>query len=294
MNQDITKYFTKYTSVCELKSDTLPPCELDIQNALNKIQEQESIYTRDDLTDYEKGLINFFGTGELRDDDNGLYLLKKEANTENYNAKNIYGYACYHVSRNTNNDLHKKMYYEKQAIRYFQEAIEGKQPEAMLNLGICYLEGKLTEQNIEKGVKLIEMSIKNGNPKAILYKREYDKKRKIIPREKETETIFSEITDRIIQELKTLPNGQKTTLIGIYNDIYMAKDYQWIKNELENDWMSTNNNGKSFLILNKEFSQIYKLIQDNVATHQLELKLEDSANFNKPFYVYKKTNKIIK
>lgn len=287
MNQDITKYFTKGTSLCNIKTDSLSQCDQDIADALNLCETDENVMLNNELSDYYKGIIYFFAIGDLRDDDNGLYFLKREADNGNCNAMNLYGYAAYHVSRNCHEDIRKKYYLEKQAIKYFELAASENQEDALLNLGICFLEGKIVDSNKDKGIDLIQQAINLGNEKALKYMEKYIASKKTIPREESAECIYNKIAKEIVKEILLLPNGTKTNITGIYNDIYIDKGYQWIKHPSGKGWISTRDGGNTYNISDNELNTVLNTVCNLIKNENIDLISDEINSSNGAFIISK-------
>ena len=105
---DVRRFFSKYTSMSNIKTEQLPKCEQDIveiQELIDSGNFQEIEY---DLDDYKRGLAYFFGIGDVRDDEAGLRYLKMAADDGDVDAMNMYGFACYHTSLNCKAESEKK------------------------------------------------------------------------------------------------------------------------------------------------------------------------------------------
>lgn len=278
---DITKYFTKHTSMSNIKVERLPKCEQDIADLLEASENNPKLIMDASLTDYERGILYFFGLGELRNDENGLSYLKNAADDGDVDAMNLYGFACYHISRHCGDDIALMKMYENDCIQYLMKAKNNGQSEGLFNLGVCYLEGKIVPINEEKGLEYINEAVKLGNAVAEEYLRrlmlsdsvflhqnvdnnginsiDLEKQDQIdnkIKRELELEDAVDTISKELWEEVLKLPLGTKTSIAGLYNDVYVEKGYNWVKKEGFGDWLSSKDDGESYLIAESELENI--------------------------------------
>ena len=252
MEKDIRRFFSKYTSMSNIKTGILPKCESDIEEVQRQIDANEFSPAKAD--DYQRGLAYFFGIGDIRDDEAGLRYLKLAADDGNADAMNMYGFACYHTSLGSKENPQKQEWYEKQALKYFTEAAQTGQSEALFNLGVCYTEGKCTEENEKLGLTYIRKAIEKHHPKAELYLEEYQAKRgqgPQIDREIPKEEAFA----KIAEEMKREAGDGPIYLTGLFNDIYLEKGYKWIRHAALG-WICSKDDGQSFLIRESELEEI--------------------------------------
>ena len=263
MERDLRRFFSKYTSMSNIKTDQLPKCEQDIEEVLKLIDSGEFGQVEFKLDDYKRGLAYFFGIGDIRDDEAGLSHLKAAADAENEglrnaDAMNMYGFACYHTSINSKEVPQKQAWYEKQALKYFAEAAKLGQTEALFNLGVCYLEGKCTEENTTLGLQFIQEAVDKVHPRAALYLEEYKAKEGLGP-QIDREAPKEETFERILTEMRREADGGPIYVTGLFNDIFLEQGYQWVKNA-SLGWICSKDNGKSYLISESELGVIEKLL----------------------------------
>ena len=264
MEKDLRKFFSKYTSMSNIKTDQLPKCEQDIEKVLELIDSGEFSRVEFDLDDYRRGLAYFFGIGDVRDDEAGLTYLKAAADAEheglrNADAMNMYGFSCYHTSINSKELPQKQAWYEKQAFKYFAEAAKLGQTEAVFNLGVCYMEGKCTEENTELGLQFVEEAVEKGHPRAALYLEEYKAKAGLGP-QVERAAPKEEVFEKILTEMRREADGGPIYVTGLFNDIFLEQGYQWVKNA-GLGWICSKDNGKSYLISESELGEIEEMLR---------------------------------
>lgn len=170
------KMLGRYRQIlCGVEDGKLPRCEKDIEDNI-KAWEADSSYYDSGISDYQKGIIDFWGTSdELCDDDRGLELLKTEADKGNPDAMNLCAMAYYLISKQGRLEEDEKKEFQNHAIEYWELGVENGQAEAMSNLALCHLEGIFVEQDLERAKNLFKMAAKAKHPKA----KEYMKDAKI-------------------------------------------------------------------------------------------------------------------
>ena len=264
MNKDITRYFTKHMSLSNIKTDELPKTEEDITQLVERAEENPNLINEAGLSDYQRGIIYFFGLGQIRDEKDGLYYLKLAADTDDMDAVNVYGFANYHMSLNCKDNPLQAQRYGYMALKLFMKAAESGQIEAMFNLGVCYIEGKITDTNYDKGRTLIEEAGKAGHPRAELYLKDLDIKnnpKAHITRENDKEKVIQDIIARLKPELAGIPKN--FSMVGLFNDVYLDNGYKWVKLSDEFGWMASKNDGETYLITESELEEIKKrLLED--------------------------------
>lgn len=166
------KQFKRYRQIlCGVNKGKLPPCEADIKNTIGK-WEADSSYYDSGLSDYEKGIINIWGTSDdLCDDDLGLEQLKQAADSGNAKAMNLCAMAYYLVSLQGKHKIGDEgsAQYRSAAADYWQKGAAADQCEALCNLAVCYLEGIGVERDPAKAKQLFKRSAKRGHPEAKQY-----------------------------------------------------------------------------------------------------------------------------
>lgn len=167
----IPKTFKRFRQVlCGVKDGRLPQCEKDIADTLSAWESDNSYYDSG-ISDYEKGIINFWGTSdELCDDDLGLEQLKRAADEGNPNAMNLCAMAYYLLPSQPNLD---KEGCRNLAIKYWTDATIKGQAEAMCNLAVCFAEAKSVDRDLQKSKVLFKLAIKAKHPKAKEYLKLY-------------------------------------------------------------------------------------------------------------------------
>ena len=254
---DVRRFFSKYTSMSNIKTEQLPKCEQDIVEIQELIDSGNFQETEYDLDDYKRGLAYFFGIGDVRDDEAGLRYLKMAADDGDVDAMNMYGFACYHTSLNCKAEPEKKNWYEKQAVKWFKEAVAMGQVEAIFNLGVCLVEGVGTETDDAAGMRYLETALKKGHPRAARYIADYKAKNGQGPkveREGKKEEIFAQIAENMKNEAKK--SGISTIYVtGLFNDIYLERGYEWVKNA-SLGWICSKDGGKSYLISEVELNEL--------------------------------------
>lgn len=253
VEKDVRRFFSKYTSMSNIKTELPSKCEQDILDIQKIIDDGDFSEVEFDLDDYHRGLAYFFGIGEIRDDEAGLRYLKQATDEGDIDAMNMYGYACYHTSIGAKDYPEKQSWYEKQAVKWFREAAMLGQLEAIFNLAVCLLEGIGTDKDGDEGMRFLETALRKGHPKASLYLAEYKEKNgqgPTINREGDADAIFAEI----IAEMKKVAQAEGITQIyvtGLFNDIYLERGYSWIKTA-SLGWICSKDGGKSYLITEAE------------------------------------------
>lgn len=164
------KQFSKYRQIlCKVEEGKLPQCEQDIEDTIREWEKDISFYNSD-ISDYQKGIIDFWGTSnELCDDDRGLAYLKAEADSGNPEAMNLCAMAYYLISKQNIQEEADKEKYQNNAIEYWKLGVENGQAEAMSNLALCYLEGIFVEQDLAQAKELFKLAAKAKHPKAKEY-----------------------------------------------------------------------------------------------------------------------------
>ena len=256
-DNDVRRFFSKYTSMSNIKIQKLPKCEQDIVDIQNLIDSGEFQEVEYDLDDYKRGLAYFFGIGNVRDDDEGIRYLKMAADEGDVDAMNMYGFACYHVSLNAKSEPEKKNWYEKQAVKWFKEAALMGQVEAIFNLGVCNLEGIGIEKDENEGMRYIETALKKGHPRALLFIEDYRAKNgqgSACEREGNKADILKMIADNMKKEASKA-GISKIYVTGLFNDIYLDKGYKWVKNPVHG-WICSKDEGRTFLVTESELSEL--------------------------------------
>ena len=67
--------------------------------------------------------------------------------------------------------------------------------------------------------------------------------------------IMNEISNKIVEWIMTQPSGKEISLSEIYTQIYEKEGYQWIRHD-KKGWVSSNDNGVTYLIENRELCGI--------------------------------------
>ena len=254
---DVRRFFSKYTSMSNIKTDELPKCEQDIVDVQEMIESGEFAEQESDLDYYRKGLAYFFGIGEVRNDDAGLRYLKIAADAGNIDAMNMYGFACYHTSMNAKNEPEKQQWYEKQAVKWFKEAAVMGQTEAIFNLGVCMIEGHGTDIDEKGGMRYLETALKKGHPRAALYIEDYKARHGMgvkVKREGDKEEILKQISETMKEQAQK-DGITQMYVMGLFNDIYMQKGYKWIKNPVLG-WICSKDDGESYLVSENEIESL--------------------------------------
>ena len=259
---DVRRFFSKYTSMSNLKTKQLPKCEQDITDIQEIIDAGNFQEIEFDLDDYKRGLAYFFGVGNVRDDEAGLRYLKLAADDGYIDAMNMYGFACYHTSLACKEEAEKKNWYERQAIKWFKEAAGMGQVEAIFNLGVCLVEGIGTEADDAEGMRYLETASKKGHPRAALYLADYKSKHGQGPeilREGQKEEIFAQIAETMKKEAEE-SGISHIYVTGLFNDIYLEKGYKWVKNA-SLGWICSKDEGKSYLISEEELNTLATFLE---------------------------------
>lgn len=167
-----SKQFKRYRQIlCGAEGKKLPPCENDIKTILDKWGSEKAYYDSG-ISDYEKGIINFWGTSdELCDDDLGLKQLKEAADSGNAKAMNLCAMAHYLVSLQGKHRIGDEgsAEFRKIAVNYWKKGAQAKQCEALCNLAICYLEGIGIEKDLKEAKELFRKAARYGHPEARQY-----------------------------------------------------------------------------------------------------------------------------
>lgn len=129
----------------------LTKCQEDLRDILQAYYSDPSYYDYN-ISDYEKGIINVWGNEDVL----GVEQLKKSADGGKVEAMNLVAVAYYFGD------------YEKEAIKYWNMAVDKNQVDALYNLGLCYLMGEGVERDLAMAKKLLYKANKLDHPKAKL------------------------------------------------------------------------------------------------------------------------------
>ena len=110
------------------------------------------------------------------------------------------------------------------------------------------------------------------------------------------EKVISEISNKIVDWLMSQPYGTEISLSEICDQIYMKEGYKWIRHK-KKGWVSSKDDGKTYLIEDMEFFGILNKVEDTLKTKERYLDFSKWDNmyvglpYNIPFVIRKGTAK---
>lgn len=263
MENDVRRYLSKFTSMSNIKTETLPKCEMDIAGVQELIDNGEYLEKEGELSEYEQGIAYFFGIGQIRDDERGMQLLRMAAQEGDADAMNLYGFACYHTSLGCKDMPEKKEWYERQAVKWYTEAAQMGQLEAIFNLAVCLLEGKGLQADEERGLRYLTTASKGGYERAQRYLAQYNEAHGI-KEAVERELPYEQVMEILVTEMKKGiasmgTDAKRANMVGVFNEIAEEKGYAWVKNPTLG-WICSKTEGKTYLITEAELNELASLL----------------------------------
>ncbi len=82
--------------------------------------------------------------------------------------------------------------------------------------------------------------------------------------------ITSEISNRVVDWIMSQPCGTEISLREIFNQIYAKEGFRWIRHE-EKGWVSSNDNGATYLIADWDLFGILKEVESILTVNKRQL-----------------------
>ena len=105
--------------------------------------------------------------------------------------------------------------------------------------------------------------------------------------------IKNEISNKIVEWIMDQPCGTEISLNKIFTQIYAKEGYQWIRHD-EKGWVSSNDNGVSYLIEDWDLFEILEEVESILTFNKRQLDFSKWDNmcvglpYNVPFVIRNK------